>query len=148
MDTCIHTVYTHGGLCTRVHMCTHFRFHKANPWVQGGPEPGSVCLTSELLLQCICAHRVCYLHSPPTYLGWSGVLCPPVSHFLLVSLTAFTLSSVSCVTLMCRGMGMGKSGRWGWGRDVSPLTYLASRRHQGPLTTPEEMTGGKSRPDS
>lgn len=121
MDTSIHTVYTHGGLCTRVHMCTHFRFHKANPWVQGGPEPGSVCLTSELLLQCICAHRVCYLHSPPTYLGWSGVLCPPVSHFLPVSLTAFTLSSVSCCDPYVSGDGDGKEWEVGLGKGCVPI---------------------------
>lgn len=89
-------------------------------------------------------HGVCYLHPPPTYLGWSWILCPPVSHFLPVSLTAFTVTSVSCVTLIC--LGMGKNGRWGWERDTS--TYLASCGYQGPLTTPKEITGGESRPNS
>lgn len=32
--------------------------------------------------------------------------------------------------------------------DMSPSTYLASCRHQGPLTTPKEIIGGEFRPNS
>ena len=47
---------------------------------------------------------------PPPFPHLPGLVLdprPPVSDFLLVSLTAFTLTSVSCVPLMCMGLGMG-----------------------------------------
>lgn len=121
-------------------MFTHFLTSTKLTPVYSEAQSLTLCACpGELLLQCARAHGVCYLHPPPTYLGWSWILCPPVSHFLPVSLTAFTVTSVSCVTLIC--LGMGKNGRWSWGRDTSPSTYLASCRHQGPLTRANNWWG-------
>lgn len=101
-------------------MFTHFLTSTKLTPVYNEAQSLTLCARpSELLLQCVRAYGVCSLHPPPTYLGWSWILCPPVSHFLPVSLTAFTVTSVSCVTLICLGMGMGKNGRWG-GEGIRP----------------------------
>lgn len=71
-----------------------------------------------LLLQC-CLSTGVATSLPSTHLP--GLVLdprPPVSDFLPVFLTAFTLTSVSCVPLICLGLGLGLGG--GAGEGICP----------------------------
>lgn len=67
----------------------------------------------------VCTHGVCYLHSPPTYLGWSWILCPPVS-----SLPSGFSHCLHCdICLLCNPYLSGDGEEWevGLGEGYVPI---------------------------
>lgn len=109
---CIHMVPMYP--VTRVHTLSPFPVYREAQSLALCAWPGEL-----LLPQPVCVHGGHCLNPPPTHLDRSWILCPPVSDFLPVFLTVFALTSVSCVPLLC--LGLGRDGEVGLGRGYVPI---------------------------